>query len=92
MWVRESHHNYEDNARLSEHFVCPSALRFVVEFDPRCETETRCVCVCVCVRKRSVYSVECFIKMVCVCVMVSALLRWCVCNGECFIKMVCVCV
>ena len=24
--------------------------------------------------------------------MVSALLRWCVCNGECFIKMVCVCV
>ena len=41
VWVRESRHNYENNARVNEEFVCPSATKFVVEFDSRCVTERR---------------------------------------------------
>ena len=41
VWTRESSHNYENNARVSEEFVCPSATKFVVEFDLRCITERR---------------------------------------------------
>ena len=41
VWTRESSHNYENNARVSEEFVCPSATKFVIEFDPRCLTERR---------------------------------------------------
>ena len=41
VWTRESPHNYENNARVTEEFVCPSATRFVVEFDSRCLTERR---------------------------------------------------
>ena len=41
VWTRESSHNYENNARISEEFVCPSATKFVVEFDSRCVTERR---------------------------------------------------
>ncbi len=60
VWTKESLHNYENNARIHDDFVCPSATKFVVEFDSRCRTERRCVhsssvhdhtgrpCVCVC--------------------------------------------
>jgi hypothetical protein len=41
VWTRESSHNYENNARVSEEFVCPSATKFLVEFDLRCITERR---------------------------------------------------
>ena len=41
VWTRESAHNYENNAKVTEEFVCPSANKFVVEFDPRCITERR---------------------------------------------------
>lgn len=41
VWTRESSHNYENNARVTEEFVCPLATKFVVEFDPRCNTERR---------------------------------------------------
>ena len=41
VWTRESSHNYENNAHVTEEFVCPSATKFVVEFDSRCVTERR---------------------------------------------------
>ncbi|CAI8006132.1 Zinc finger ZZ-type and EF-hand domain-containing protein 1 [Geodia barretti] len=41
VWTRESSHNYENNAHTTEEFVCPSATKFVVEFDSRCVTERR---------------------------------------------------
>ena len=41
VWTRESPHNYENNARVTEEFVCPSATKFVIEFDPHCITERR---------------------------------------------------
>jgi hypothetical protein len=41
VWTRESPHNYENNAHVTEEFVCPSATKFVVEFDSRCVTERR---------------------------------------------------
>lgn len=41
VWTRESSHNYENNARVTEEFVCPLATKFVVEFDSRCITERR---------------------------------------------------
>lgn len=41
VWTRESSHNYENNARVTEEFVCPLASKFVVEFDSRCITERR---------------------------------------------------
>lgn len=41
VWTRESSHNYENNSHFTEEFVCPSANKFVVEFDPRCITERR---------------------------------------------------
>ena len=43
VWTKESSHNYENNSRFHEDFVCPSAIKFVVEFDSRCRTERRCV-------------------------------------------------
>ena len=41
VWTRESPHNYDNNAHVTEEFVCPSATKFVVEFDSRCVTERR---------------------------------------------------
>ena len=41
VWIRESPHNYDNNSRITEEFVCPSATKFVVEFDSRCVTERR---------------------------------------------------
>jgi hypothetical protein len=41
VWTRESSHNYENNAHTTEEFVCPSATKFVLEFDSRCVTERR---------------------------------------------------
>ena len=41
VWTRESKHNYENNSNINEEFVCPSASKFVLEFDPRCCTERR---------------------------------------------------
>lgn len=43
VWTKESPHNYENNSRINEDFVCPSATKFVIEFDSRCRTERRCV-------------------------------------------------
>jgi len=43
VWTRESPHNYENNSRIHEDFVCPSATKFIIEFDSRCQTERRCV-------------------------------------------------
>lgn len=41
VWTRESPHNYDNNTHITEEFVCPSATKFVVEFDSRCVTERR---------------------------------------------------
>ena len=41
VWTRESKHNYENNSNINEEFVCPSASKFVIEFDSRCHTERR---------------------------------------------------
>ena len=41
VWHRESPHNYENNSRVNEEFVCSAANRFVVEFDSKCHTERR---------------------------------------------------
>ena len=41
VWTRESPHNYENNSHHTEEFVCPSATKFVVEFDSQCVTERR---------------------------------------------------
>jgi hypothetical protein len=41
VWTRESPHNYENNSKINEDFVCPGAEKFVVEFDSRCRTERR---------------------------------------------------
>ncbi|XP_064597879.1 zinc finger ZZ-type and EF-hand domain-containing protein 1-like [Liolophura sinensis] len=40
-WHVESSHNYENNQHTTQVFSCPGATSFVVEFDPRCETERR---------------------------------------------------
>ncbi|XP_011420402.3 zinc finger ZZ-type and EF-hand domain-containing protein 1 isoform X2 [Magallana gigas] len=40
-WEVESSHNYENNQHQSQVFTCPGANKFVVDFDPRCETERR---------------------------------------------------
>lgn len=41
VWHRESPHNYENNSRINEEFVCSAANRFVIEFDSKCHTERR---------------------------------------------------
>ena len=41
VWTRESAHNYPNNANVTEEFVCPSATKFIIEFDSRCITERR---------------------------------------------------
>ena len=40
-WDVESPHNYENNQHVTQVFNCPGASYFIVEFDPRCETEKR---------------------------------------------------
>ena len=40
-WHVESPHNYENNQHITQVFNCPGASYFIVEFDPRCETEKR---------------------------------------------------
>ncbi|XP_078317573.1 zinc finger ZZ-type and EF-hand domain-containing protein 1-like isoform X2 [Crassostrea virginica] len=40
-WEVESSHNYENNQHQTQVFTCPGATKFVVDFDPRCETERR---------------------------------------------------
>ncbi|XP_050394804.1 zinc finger ZZ-type and EF-hand domain-containing protein 1 [Patella vulgata] len=40
-WELESNHNYENNSHISQTFCCPGATSFVVDFDPRSETERR---------------------------------------------------
>ena len=40
-WDVESPHNYENNQHITQVFNCPGASYFIVEFDPRCETEKR---------------------------------------------------
>ena len=42
-WEVESSHNYENNQHQTQVFTCPGATKFVVDFDPRCETERRYV-------------------------------------------------
>ncbi|XP_061181596.1 zinc finger ZZ-type and EF-hand domain-containing protein 1-like [Saccostrea echinata] len=40
-WEVESSHNYENNQHQTQVFTCPGANKFVIDFDPRCETERR---------------------------------------------------
>ncbi|XP_068674922.1 zinc finger ZZ-type and EF-hand domain-containing protein 1-like [Montipora foliosa] len=40
-WEVESLHNYENNQDIKMVFSCPGCSEFMVEFDPRCETERR---------------------------------------------------
>ncbi|KAK3090627.1 hypothetical protein FSP39_013259 [Pinctada imbricata] len=40
-WEIESSHNYDNNQRVTQVLTCPGAEKFVVDFDPRCETERR---------------------------------------------------
>ncbi|XP_052765956.1 zinc finger ZZ-type and EF-hand domain-containing protein 1-like isoform X1 [Mya arenaria] len=40
-WEVESGHNYENNVHYTQSFYCPGASKYIVEFDPRCETERR---------------------------------------------------
>lgn len=41
VWTRESPHNYENNSKINEEFVCFGASHFEIEFDSRCKTERR---------------------------------------------------
>ncbi|CAC5406051.1 unnamed protein product [Mytilus coruscus] len=40
-WEVESSHSYHNNEHETQVFGCPGANRFIVDFDPRCETERR---------------------------------------------------
>ncbi|PVD39043.1 hypothetical protein C0Q70_01670 [Pomacea canaliculata] len=40
-WDVESPHNYDNNSSIAQLFSCPGATKFIVNFDPRCETERR---------------------------------------------------
>ncbi|XP_041364980.1 zinc finger ZZ-type and EF-hand domain-containing protein 1-like [Gigantopelta aegis] len=40
-WEIESPHNYDNSSHISQVFSCPGASKFIVDFDPRCETERR---------------------------------------------------
>ena len=40
-WDVESNHSYCNNMNITLSFIYPGAIKFVVEFDPRCETERR---------------------------------------------------
>ncbi|KAK7482310.1 hypothetical protein BaRGS_00026438, partial [Batillaria attramentaria] len=40
-WEVESPHNYDNNSSITQVFSCPGATKFIVDFDPRCETERR---------------------------------------------------
>ena len=42
-WEVESPHNYENNQHITQIFSSPGASSFLVEFDPRCQTEKRWV-------------------------------------------------
>ena len=40
-WDVESSHSYNNNMNITLSFVYPGANKFIVEFDPRCQTERR---------------------------------------------------
>ncbi|XP_071131694.1 zinc finger ZZ-type and EF-hand domain-containing protein 1-like [Mytilus edulis] len=40
-WEVESSHSYHNNEHETQVFSCPGANRFIIDFDPRCETERR---------------------------------------------------
>ncbi|KAK7112606.1 zinc finger ZZ-type and EF-hand domain-containing protein 1-like isoform X2 [Littorina saxatilis] len=40
-WEVESPHNYDNNSSITQVFSCPGATKFIIDFDPRCETERR---------------------------------------------------
>ncbi|XP_076459760.1 zinc finger ZZ-type and EF-hand domain-containing protein 1-like isoform X2 [Babylonia areolata] len=40
-WDVESPHNYDNNSSITQVFSSPGATKFIIDFDPRCETERR---------------------------------------------------